>query len=85
VAEPTWGFRGSEYSQGKIEQFLDGHTGDRNPVMGRPTEQQVNAALAKGTPVKLEGHNAEQFDILGAGAYRRRIENRIRAGNTTLP
>jgi hypothetical protein len=63
--EPTEGFRGSEYSQDEIEQFINGHTGDRNPVMDRPTEQQVNAALTKGTPVKLEGQNAEQFDYNG--------------------
>jgi hypothetical protein len=63
--EPTDGFRGSEYSQDEIEQFVNGHTGDRNPTMDRPSEQQVNAALTKGTPERLPGQNAEQFDYNG--------------------
>jgi len=63
--EPTDGFRGSEYSQDEIEQFVQGHTGDGNPVMNRPSPAQVNAALNKATPVRLEGQNAESFDYNG--------------------
>lgn len=33
--------------------------------MERPTEQEVNAALTKGTPVRLPGQNAEYFDYNG--------------------
>jgi hypothetical protein len=73
--EPTDGFRGSEYSQDEIEEFINGHTGDRDPTMNRPTPQQVNAALNKSTPVKLEGQNAEQFDYEVGGDRIRVIVN----------
>jgi hypothetical protein len=63
--QPTDGFRGSEYSQDEIEQFINGHTGDRDPTMKRPSAQQVNAALTKGTPVRLPDQNAEYFDYNG--------------------
>ena len=63
--QPAEGFRGSEYNQDEIEQFVNGHTGDGDPAMNRPTQDQVNAALNKGTPVKLEGQNAESFDYNG--------------------
>lgn len=63
--EPAEGFRGSEYSQDEIEQFVNGHTGDGNPAMNRPSPAQVNAALNEATPVRLPGQNAESFDHNG--------------------
>jgi hypothetical protein len=59
--EPTGGFRGSEYSQDEIEQFINGHTGDGNVAMNRPTQQQVSEVLNNAEPVALEGQNAEEF------------------------
>jgi uncharacterized protein YukE len=59
--QPTEGFRGSEYSRDEYVQFVNGHTGDVNPALPRPTEAQVEEALAKATPEKLEGQNAELF------------------------
>jgi hypothetical protein len=40
--EPTDGFRGSEYSQDQIEQFVNGHTGDQDPTMNRPSRQGIS-------------------------------------------
>jgi hypothetical protein len=63
--EPTEGFRGSEYSKDEIVQFVNGHTDNANPAMGRPSEAQVEAALTKGEAVKLPGRNAEEFEYKG--------------------
>jgi hypothetical protein len=63
--EPTQRFRGSEFSKDEIAEFVNGHTGDANPVMDRPSRTQVDAALTKGTPVKVPGRNAEEFDYKG--------------------
>jgi hypothetical protein len=63
--EPTEGFRGSEFSKDEFVQFVNGHTGDANPVMDRPSMAAVQAALDKGTPVGLEGQNAEMFEYNG--------------------
>ncbi|MFF5295661.1 WXG100 family type VII secretion target [Paractinoplanes globisporus] len=59
--EPTEGFRGSEYSTDEYVQFVNGHTGDADPSMPRPTEAEVEEALTKASPQKLEGQNAELF------------------------
>jgi hypothetical protein len=59
--EPTEGFRDSEYSRDEYVEFVNGHTGDANPGMPRPTPAQVEEALDKATPQKLEGQNAELF------------------------
>lgn len=63
--EPTEGFRGSEFSKDEIVDFVNGHTGDGNPVLGRPTPGEVEAALSKGAPEKLAGRNAEKFEYNG--------------------
>jgi hypothetical protein len=63
--EPTEGFRGSEFSKDEIVEFVNGHTGDGNPAMGRPTSAEVDAALSKATPEKLPGQNAEKFEYNG--------------------
>jgi len=59
--EPTDGFRGSEYSKDEYVQFVNGHTGDADPAMPRPSQAQVEEALDKATPEKLPGQNAELF------------------------
>lgn len=63
--EPTVGFRGSEFSKDEIVEFINGHTGDADPTMDRPNTAQVKAALARGTPTKISGRNAEEFDYQG--------------------
>jgi hypothetical protein len=65
VYEPTEGFRGSEFSKDEIAEFVNGHAGDANPVMGRPSSAEVDAALTKGTPERLPGQNAEKFEYNG--------------------
>ncbi|MGH3875027.1 MAG: putative T7SS-secreted protein [Pseudonocardiaceae bacterium] len=63
--KPTEGFRGSEFSKDEITEFVNGHTGGGNPVMGRPTPGEVDAALSKATPEKIPGQNAEKFEHNG--------------------
>jgi type VII secretion system ESX-1 substrate len=63
--EPTEGFRDSEYSQDEIVEFVNGHTGDGSPTMGRPSSSEVDAALSNATPEKLPGQNAEKFEYKG--------------------
>jgi hypothetical protein len=63
--EDSADFRGSGFGRDEIEQFINGHTGDKNPVMDRPTEAQVHDALTKGEPTRLQGQNAETFDYNG--------------------
>ncbi|MEU4239331.1 putative T7SS-secreted protein [Actinoplanes sp. NPDC026619] len=63
--EPTEGFRGSEFSKDEIVEFVNGHTGDGNVAMGRPTSAEVDAALTKAEPQKLPGQNAEKFEYNG--------------------
>jgi hypothetical protein len=58
---PEEGFRGSEYTKDEYVEFINGHTGDADPTMPRPTPAQVDEALNKGTPQKLDGQNAELF------------------------
>ena len=58
--EPTDGFRNSEFSKDEIVEFINGHTGDGDPTMGRPTTQEVENAL-NSEPQKLDGQNAELF------------------------
>lgn len=70
ASAPDEGFRGTEYSQDEYEQFVNGHTGDQNPAMNRPTPAQVHDALEKGTPERLKNkdgtdQNAESFDYDG--------------------
>lgn len=57
----TEGFRESEYTQDEIEQFIKGHTGDNNPTMNRPSEQQVREVLNNAQPQRLERQNVEEF------------------------
>jgi hypothetical protein len=59
--EPTGGFRDSEYTKDEFVQFVNGHTGDADPTMGRPSIAEVEEALNKGTPERLPGQNAELF------------------------
>lgn len=53
--QPTGGFRGSEFSKDEIVEFVHGHTGHGNPALGRPTPGEVDAALSKAQPKKLDG------------------------------
>ncbi|MEV5650233.1 hypothetical protein AB0L57_18455 [Nocardia sp. NPDC052254] len=56
-------FRHSEYTQDEIEEFINGHTGDGNPTMDRPTPAQVHDALERGTPEPMgDGRTAEQAE-----------------------
>lgn len=63
--EPTEGFRGSEFSKDEIVQFINGHTDNVNPAMGRPSQEQIEAALTEGTGQKVSGRNAETFEYKG--------------------
>jgi uncharacterized protein YukE len=63
--EPTEGFRGSEFSKDEIVQFINGHTDNANPAMGRPSQEQIDAALTKGDGQKVSGRNAETFEYKG--------------------
>jgi hypothetical protein len=63
--QPVEGFRGREFSKDEIVEFVNGHTGDANPVLGRPGSAEVEEALTKGIPQQLEGRNAERFDHNG--------------------
>jgi hypothetical protein len=63
--EPTEGLRGSEYSQDELVQFINGHTDNANPAMGRPSESQIEAALTKGEATQVPGRNAEEFEYKG--------------------
>jgi hypothetical protein len=57
---PTDGFRGkTQFSQDEIEQFINGHTGDANITMDRPSMTNVHDALTKGTAQMIPGRNAE--------------------------
>lgn len=58
--EPTEGFRGSEFSKDEFIEFVNGHSGDANPALPRPTMQEVEEAL-KTEPQRLPGQNAELF------------------------
>ncbi|MET8877324.1 hypothetical protein ABZW16_35800, partial [Nocardia sp. NPDC004604] len=56
-------FRHSEYTQAEIEEFINGHTGDGNPAMKRPTAAEVHDALTNGTPEPMgDGRTAEQAE-----------------------
>jgi hypothetical protein len=63
--EPTEGFRGSEFSKDEIVQFINGHIDNANPAMGRPSPEQIDAALTKGTGQRVPGRNAETFEYKG--------------------
>jgi hypothetical protein len=58
--QPTDGFRGSEFSKDEIVEFVNGHTGDGDPTMGRPSQTEIEKAL-ESQPEKLDGQNAELF------------------------
>ncbi|WHM36621.1 polymorphic toxin-type HINT domain-containing protein [Streptomyces sp. BPTC-684] len=55
-------FHGSEYSLDEIVEFVNGHTGDGNPTMGRPTVTEIETALREAGPVRIGKQNAAQFD-----------------------
>ncbi|MFJ6750433.1 putative T7SS-secreted protein [Streptomyces sp. NPDC091266] len=63
--EETEGFRHSEFSKDEIVEFTNGHVGNGDPVMGRPTRDEIDAALTKGEPQPLPGQNAEKFEHNG--------------------
>jgi hypothetical protein len=59
---PQDGFRGrTTFEQDEIEQFINGHTGDGNSTMPRPTLNQIHDAMTKGTVRQIPGQNAEEF------------------------
>ena len=58
-------FHGSDYSLDEIVGFVNGHTGDANPAMGRPTEAQIETTLRQAGPVQLAGQNSSRFDYEG--------------------
>jgi hypothetical protein len=51
---------GSEFSKDEIVEFINGHTGDGDPTMGRPSQAEIENAL-ESEPAKLDGQNAELF------------------------
>lgn len=63
---PTQGFRDSEFSKDEIVQFINGHTGDANPAMRRPSMAEIDEVLTNGQPQKMPGQNAEKFVYKGA-------------------
>jgi len=58
-------FHGSEYSLDEISGFVNGHTGDGNPAMGRPSAAEVETALRRAGPRQIEGQNSSRFDYNG--------------------
>ncbi|MET8964277.1 polymorphic toxin-type HINT domain-containing protein [Streptomyces sp. NPDC004074] len=58
-------FHGTDYSLDEIVQFIHGHTGASNPVMGRPSQAEVEAALRKVGPVRIKKQNAAKFEYGG--------------------
>ncbi|MET7684320.1 polymorphic toxin-type HINT domain-containing protein [Streptomyces sp. NPDC005423] len=58
-------FHGSEYSLDEITQFVNGHTGDGNSAMGRPSVAEVETTLRQAGPRQLEGQNSSRFDHNG--------------------
>ncbi|MFD0499431.1 MULTISPECIES: polymorphic toxin-type HINT domain-containing protein [Streptomyces violaceusniger group] len=58
-------FHGSEYSLDEITEFVNGHTGDGNPTMGRPSAAEVETTLRQAGPRQLEGQNSSRFDHNG--------------------
>jgi hypothetical protein len=58
-------FHGSDYSLNEIVEFVNGHTGDGNPAMGRPTANQIETTLRQAGPVQLSGQNSSRFDYNG--------------------
>ncbi len=59
------GFHGSEYSLDEITEFVNGHTGDGNPAMGRPSAAEVETTLRQAGPRQLDGQNSSRFDYGG--------------------
>ncbi|MFD7922188.1 polymorphic toxin-type HINT domain-containing protein [Streptomyces sp. NPDC059740] len=55
-------FHGSEYSLDEITEFVNGHTGDGNPAMGRPSAAEVETTLRQAGSRQLEGQNSSRFD-----------------------
>jgi hypothetical protein len=45
---PAFDYDGTGYSRDEVEQFINGHTDDGNPVLRRPTEHQVAETLNHG-------------------------------------
>ncbi|MBF6439284.1 hypothetical protein [Nocardia cyriacigeorgica] len=61
AAEPD--FRHGEYTQAEIEEFINGHTGNGDPTMDRPTPAEVHEALTKGRPQPMgDGRAPEQAE-----------------------
>ncbi|MFJ6213882.1 RHS repeat-associated core domain-containing protein [Streptomyces sp. NPDC092296] len=58
-------FHGSEYSLDEITEFVNGHTGDGNPAMGRPSAAEVETTLRQAGPRQIEGQNSSRFDYDG--------------------
>lgn len=58
-------FHGSGYSLDEIAQFVNGHTGQGNPAMGRPTIAQVEQTLRRAGPAQLPGQNSSVFNYNG--------------------
>ncbi|HWH01370.1 MAG TPA: Hint domain-containing protein, partial [Pilimelia sp.] len=55
MADGAKDFHGSEYSLDEITEFVNGHTGDGNPLMGRPSRTEVEAALRNAVPEPMPG------------------------------
>ncbi|MBP2702189.1 DNRLRE domain-containing protein [Microbispora sp. RL4-1S] len=58
-------FHGQEYTLDEMVEFVNGHTGDGNPAMGRPSRAQIETALRQAGPVRIGEQNAAQFDHNG--------------------
>ena len=58
-------FHGSSYSLDEIVEFVNGHTGGGNPVMGRPSTTEVETTLRQAGPRQLEGQSSSKFDHNG--------------------
>jgi hypothetical protein len=54
-------FPGTTYSLHEIVEFCNGHTGDQNPGLRRPTPRQIERALREAVGVGLPGQNARAY------------------------
>ncbi|MER5209266.1 polymorphic toxin-type HINT domain-containing protein [Streptomyces sp. NPDC002838] len=58
-------FHGSDYSLDEMVEFVNGHTGDGNPAMGRPSAAEIETTLRQAGPRQLDGQNSSRFDHNG--------------------
>ncbi|WP_432010588.1 DUF6531 domain-containing protein [Streptomyces cucumeris] len=63
--EDDEGFHGSDYTLDEYVEFINGHTGDGDPTMGRPSRAEIEETLRNATPEPLPNQNASRFNHNG--------------------